>query len=121
MASFLAGSTEVGALSSGSYETEPTTTYLLARDEDCENSFHSTADFMNMFLVDSALGIDPKQQKVLYTSSETTFHTPFDTPLTHPLSYAPSHRSSYTPSMFTPYSVYHQRSFYLINIWTDPI
>mmetsp|Transcript_19965 Transcript_19965/g.28603 ORF Transcript_19965/g.28603 Transcript_19965/m.28603 type:complete len:582 (+) Transcript_19965:16-1761(+) len=30
-------------------------TYLLARDEDCENSFHSTADFMNMFLVKSVL------------------------------------------------------------------
>lgn len=29
----------------------PTTTYLLARDEDCENSFHSTADFVSMFLL----------------------------------------------------------------------
>lgn len=28
----------------------PTTTYLLARDEDCENSFHSTADFVSIFL-----------------------------------------------------------------------
>ncbi len=24
-----------------------TTTYLLARDEDCENAFHSTADFVS--------------------------------------------------------------------------
>lgn len=27
--------------------TVDTTTYLLARDEDCENSFHSTADFVS--------------------------------------------------------------------------
>ena len=75
MASFLAGTTEVGVLPSGSYETESTTTYLLARDEDCENSFHSTADFMNMFLVDSALGIDPKEQKVLYILLDTSADT----------------------------------------------
>lgn len=25
-----------------------TTTYLLARDEDCENAFHSTADFVSI-------------------------------------------------------------------------
>eukprot|EP01038_Epipyxis_sp_PR26KG_P005446 gene5446-7539_t len=35
-----------------------TTTYLLARDEDCENAFHSTADFMNMFLIGNALDTD---------------------------------------------------------------
>ena len=28
------------------YKTVDTTTYLLARDEDCENAFHSTADFV---------------------------------------------------------------------------
>jgi len=49
----------------GSYDTEDAPTYLLARDEDCENSFHSTADFMNVFLVMSALGIDPRKQKVV--------------------------------------------------------
>ena len=27
-------------------QRESTTTYLLARDEDCENSFHSSADFV---------------------------------------------------------------------------
>ena len=27
--------------------TVHTPTYLLARDEDCENSFHSTADFVS--------------------------------------------------------------------------
>lgn len=26
-----------------------TPTYLLARDEDCENSFHSTADFVSLY------------------------------------------------------------------------
>lgn len=30
-----------------SYTIEETPTYLLARDEDCENSFHSTADFVS--------------------------------------------------------------------------
>ena len=29
-----------------SYEVINHTTYLLARDEDCENTFHSTADFV---------------------------------------------------------------------------
>lgn len=28
------------------YETVSHPTYLLARDEDCENAFHSTADFV---------------------------------------------------------------------------
>lgn len=32
-------------------EKEPKTTYLLARDEDCENSFHSTADFVSVFSI----------------------------------------------------------------------
>jgi len=41
------------------------TMYFLQRDEDCENAFHSTADFMNMFLVMSALGIKPEQQQVM--------------------------------------------------------
>ena len=40
-------------------------TYLLARDEDCENTFHSTADFMNMMLVMRALGIKPGDQQVV--------------------------------------------------------
>lgn len=29
-------------------QVEETTTYLLSRDEDCENSFHSTADFVSI-------------------------------------------------------------------------
>lgn len=48
-----------------SYVTVDTTTYVLARDEDCENSFHSTADFMNMFLVMAALDINPSDQQVM--------------------------------------------------------
>lgn len=32
-------------------------TYLLARDEDCENTFHSSADFMNLYFVMSVLGL----------------------------------------------------------------
>lgn len=42
-----------------------TSTFLLARDEDFENSFHSTADFMNMFLVNSVLGSDMSKQQVM--------------------------------------------------------
>jgi hypothetical protein len=48
-----------------SYTTVNVPTYLLARDEDCENSFHSTADFMNIFLVMSALNLDPDNQQVM--------------------------------------------------------
>jgi len=32
------------------YTSVDTTTYLLARDEDCENAFHSTADFVSNYL-----------------------------------------------------------------------
>jgi hypothetical protein len=32
-----------------------TPTYLLARDEDCENSFHSTADFVNILSLSSLI------------------------------------------------------------------
>jgi len=46
-------------------------TYLLARDEDCENSFHSTADFMNMFLVQSALGLNPHDVQVVLFDKHT--------------------------------------------------
>ena len=42
----------------GSYTVEPGTTYLLARDEDCENMFHSAADFLNMFIAGGVLGLD---------------------------------------------------------------
>jgi hypothetical protein len=31
----------------GAYKVVDTPTYLLARDEDCENAFHSTADFVS--------------------------------------------------------------------------
>ena len=50
---------------SSSYKTVSQPTYLLARDEDCENTFHSTADFMNMYFVMSLLDIDPGEQQVL--------------------------------------------------------
>jgi hypothetical protein len=45
--------------------TVDTPTYLLARDEDCENSFHSTADFMNMLLVSHILDVNVSQQQVM--------------------------------------------------------
>lgn len=44
---------------------EEMTTYLLARDEDCENSFHSTADFTNMHLVSNILEMEPANQQVI--------------------------------------------------------
>lgn len=44
---------------------EPTTTYLLARDEDYENIFHSSSDFVNMFLVQQILGYDVAEQQIL--------------------------------------------------------
>ena len=50
-----------------SYETIDHPVYLLARDEDCENTFHTMADFTNMFLVHLILGGDliSQQQVVL--------------------------------------------------------
>jgi hypothetical protein len=45
--------------------TIDTPTYLLARDEDCENSFHSTADFMNMLVVSLVMGVDVALQQVM--------------------------------------------------------
>ena len=39
----------------GSYEVQETPTYLLARDEDCENSFHSTADFVSYILLEYSI------------------------------------------------------------------
>lgn len=51
--------------SSGRVMYEPTTTYLLARDEDYENTFHSSADFVNMFLVQQILGYDLAEQQIL--------------------------------------------------------
>lgn len=44
---------------------ENVTTYFLPRDEDSENTFHSTADFLNMFLVKDILQYDVKEQQVL--------------------------------------------------------
>lgn len=37
---------------------EAGTTYLMARDEDGENMFHSAADFLNAYLVSRVLGSD---------------------------------------------------------------
>ena len=48
-----------------SVDVEKVTTYLLARDEDCENSFHSTADFTNMHLVSHILEQDTNEQQVM--------------------------------------------------------
>ena len=48
MSSFTQGSQAVPSIPlEGTYEIQTTPTYLLARDEDCENSFHSTADFVS--------------------------------------------------------------------------
>lgn len=38
---------ESGRIGQHHDEVADTPTYLLARDEDCENSFHSTADFVS--------------------------------------------------------------------------
>jgi hypothetical protein len=68
------------------------TTYFLQRDEDCENAFHSTADFMNMFLVMNALEIKPQDQQVVHSAScpaARLFHLPSSTYL-HPTPNPPS-------------------------------
>lgn len=44
---------------------EETTTYFLPRDEDGENTFHSQADFFNMYLVKDILAYDVSEQQVL--------------------------------------------------------
>jgi len=44
-----------GKVGGGTVEEEPT--YLLARDEDSENAFHSTADFINMHMLYEGLGL----------------------------------------------------------------
>ncbi len=44
---------------------EDTTTYFLPRDEDCENTFHSVADFLNMYLVKEILDYDVNEQQIL--------------------------------------------------------
>jgi hypothetical protein len=49
----------------GSVVIEDTPTFLLPRDEDFENSFHSTADFMNIFLVKSILGLDFRESQMM--------------------------------------------------------
>lgn len=50
---------------------QETPLYLLARDEDCENSFHSAADFMNMFLVLSVLRVHPSGIQVMLFDKHT--------------------------------------------------
>lgn len=49
----------------GTFDVVDNPTYLLARDEDCENSFHSTADFMNMFLVMNSLNLNSSAMRVV--------------------------------------------------------
>lgn len=44
---------------------ESTTTYLLARDEDFENAFHSSADFLNMELVYQGLNLNKDDTQVV--------------------------------------------------------
>jgi protein O-GlcNAc transferase len=62
MSQFQADST---APSTGGFTVVETPTYLLARDEDCENSFHSTADFMNMFLALQIADVSTDQLQVM--------------------------------------------------------
>jgi len=50
---------------------EETPTYLLARDEDCENMFHSSADHLNMFLVGLILGLDFHNLQVVLFDKHT--------------------------------------------------
>mmetsp|Transcript_12191 Transcript_12191/g.24790 ORF Transcript_12191/g.24790 Transcript_12191/m.24790 type:complete len:597 (+) Transcript_12191:148-1938(+) len=53
--------------SSGDHdEVEGGVTYLLARDEDSENAFHSTADFLNMHTVYTALELPTSTSVVLF-------------------------------------------------------
>ncbi|CAM9269498.1 unnamed protein product [Phaeothamnion confervicola] len=40
-------------------------TYLLARDEDSENAFHSAADFLNMFMLTRILDLDVQDMQVV--------------------------------------------------------
>ena len=40
-------------------------TYLLTRDEDCENRFHSSADHLNLYLVSRILRLDLEQLQVV--------------------------------------------------------
>jgi hypothetical protein len=47
------------------HRVEETTTYLLPRDEDCENTFHSSSDTFNMFLVQQILQLDVNEQQIL--------------------------------------------------------
>jgi len=65
MASFISNAPVPASAKEEDYTVEETPTYLLARDEDCENSFHSTADFMNMYLVLSALQLPPSDLQVV--------------------------------------------------------
>jgi len=46
-------------------KVEETPTYLLARDEDCENMFHSSADHLNVLLVGLILGLDFRELQVV--------------------------------------------------------
>lgn len=41
------------------------TTYFLARDEDCENMFHSTADHLNAYLVGKVLRLDWRKVRTM--------------------------------------------------------
>eukprot|EP00968_Pinguiococcus_pyrenoidosus_P003067 scaffold180_cov311-Pinguiococcus_pyrenoidosus.AAC.49 len=46
-------------------EVEETTTILMARDEDCENTFHSAADHINLYIVSRFLGLSPASTRAL--------------------------------------------------------
>ena len=54
--------------SPSSYDTESVTQYLLPRDEDCENSFHSTADFVSAQLYLLSLSPPPARIKLCFSS-----------------------------------------------------
>ena len=54
-----------GVQAASDIKIEEIPTFLFTRDEDCENSFHSTADFMNMFVAANVIGLHPSEQQVI--------------------------------------------------------
>ena len=85
------GAVELGAAapSPGSYRVERGDTYLLARDEDCENMFHSSADHINVFNVAQVLGLDFQSLQVRVRvcrgggPSKPHLHSPDENPRCH--------------------------------------
>uniref|UniRef100_A0A7S4D838 EGF domain-specific O-linked N-acetylglucosamine transferase n=1 Tax=Heterosigma akashiwo TaxID=2829 RepID=A0A7S4D838_HETAK len=71
----------------GSYEVVRTPTYLLARDEDCENMFHAMADHLNAYEVAQMLGLDFRDLQIVLWDKhpDTAFKDLYQT------AFAPNH------------------------------